>query len=353
MIYLKIRIKENVMKISPRCNEYKLWDSKIMMRLDNEKNLWIKDFYKSIGNALFLAEQEDDTSLRQGFVLLDNLVERFLKYYLIKIKNIDKSRLTKFPIIVEIAKEKIRGAKILLDRINSYHTQRNSLYHKEIFQAISKETFISYLQDVYALCEKINFIKETPKKILENSNEIIGKIISKRITEEFDSRLYNQRRFVDYLIKDTFRIPPGDYEGDIFLGCVPSSTKDGFDAFRTLLLGMLNREDSETKKVRVLELIDSNVEEPFHSYLLSYYESSTWYCIIDCFWSRNFGEGKRHPIPEIRKIINENIEYIDYEVKMSNRKLLSGIFDPLYAPSRDRVEYKDCFLKTSYYHPNK
>ena len=321
-----------------------------MMRLDVEKNLWIKDFYKSVGNALFLAEQEDDTSLRQAFVLLDNIVERFLKYFLIKIRKVNKNKLINFYKVIEIAKEEIKGAKRLLTRIFAYHTQRNSLYHEEVFQAISKETFISYLQDGYTLCEKVNFINGTPTKILEKSNEIIGKIISKRLYEEFTSRFENKQR-LENMIKDTFKIPPGIYEGDIFLGCVPSSTKDGHDAFRTLLIGMLNREDTVTKKVRVLEFIDSNVEEPFHSFLLSHSESATWYCIIDCFWSHNFGDGKRNPIPKIRDLINENIGQIDYKVKMTNRKLLSGVFDPFYAPSRDRVEYKECYLKTSYYQP--
>ena len=52
-----------------------------------EKRAWVNDFYKSIGYSLFLSKQENDTSLRQGYILLDNVVEQFLKSYL---RNVEK-----------------------------------------------------------------------------------------------------------------------------------------------------------------------------------------------------------------------------------------------------------------------
>ncbi|NHK31299.1 MAG: hypothetical protein FK730_08100 [Asgard group archaeon] len=188
--------------------------------------------------------------------------------------------------------------------------------------------------------------KSKDHRLLEYYKHVFYRCIQHKDLEDNKQRLEN-------IIKDAFGITPGIYEGDIFLACVLRSTKDGYDAFRTLLLGMLNREETSNKKARVLEIIDSNFKEPFHSFLLSHVESSTWYCIYDCFWSHDWGEGLRHPIIEIRQLIKDNIDQIDYKEKRMLRGYLEGMFDPFYTESYEQIEYNKCYLKKSYYKPKK
>ena len=119
--------------------------------MEKEKRAWVKDFYKSVGYALFLARQKNDTSLRQGYILLDNVVEQFLKSYLITIKKkkFEQTDKNNFPPLIETAIENIKNSNEILSRIHEYHRTINKLFHSSVYLSISKQRFLDYLDDVF------------------------------------------------------------------------------------------------------------------------------------------------------------------------------------------------------------
>lgn len=247
--------------------------------IEEEKRAWVRDFYRAVGYALFLARQENDTSLRQGYILLDNVVEQFLKSYLRNIKKVSFERdKVNFDALISIAREKIENPNDALDRILECHKTRNNLYHSSVYLSISKERFLDYLDDVFSLCKLIGFA-EVSDIVSEEYNKIIQSVLTNRNEERFKSL-----RRIEDLLKDNFGITPGIYQGDILLGCVSGDTNDSaFNCMQLILFGILGMEDVKGKKARVLEVIEANEENADHSFFISYAHQYTWYCFYDCF----------------------------------------------------------------------
>ena len=88
-------------------------------------------------------------------------------------------------------------------------------------------------------------------------------------------------------------------------------------------------EEVNSYKTRVLELIESNEEVAYHSFFISYADSSTWYCFYNCFWSK-WGEGKDDNIQRIRKIIKQYKNKIDYKTDYRPKRFLKYVFDSFY-----------------------
>ncbi len=296
--------------------------------MEEEKRAWVNDFYRAVGYALFLAKQENDTSLRQGYILLDNAVEQFLKSYLRIIKDVnfekDKVHLDK---LIKIAKKNIENSSDILDRVIECHNTRNNLYHSPVYLSISKSSFSDYLSDVFSLGKLTGFAN-----ISDIVSEEFDKIIQKMF-DKMDEERSNSLRQIGDLLKDNFGITPGIYQGDIFLGSASGDSNSAFDGIKTLLFGIFGREEVNGKKARVLEVIESNEENPFHSFFISYVGSSTWYCFYNCFWSK-WGEGEGYWIQRVREVIKQNEDKIDYKIDYIGKGYFQGAFDPFFTGER-------------------
>ena len=87
---------------------------------------------------------------------------------------------------------------------------------------------------------------------------------------------------------------------------------------------------------KLLEVIDTNEENAFHTFLLSHQESSVW---------SKFGKGDDIYIKEIRELIDKNKDKIDYKQIFLNKKILKGFFDPLFTSVDDSRAY---YIKYNY-----
>ena len=297
--------------------------------MEEEKRAWVKDFYRAVGYALFLAKQENDTSLRQGYILLDNAVEQFLKSYLRIIKNIKKFERDKvhFDDIIKIARNNIENSTDILDRIIEFHETRNNLYHSSVYLSISKSRFLDYLDNVFSLCKLMEFA-DIPGIVYDEHAKIINKVFDK-----MDEKRYTSLRRIEDLLKDTFGITPGIYQGDILLGSASGYSNSAFDGIKTLLFGMLGRGEVDGKEARILEVTESNEENSYHTFFISYVDSSTWYCFYDCFWSK-WGEGEDYWIKRIREVIKQNEDKIDYKIDYIGKGYFQGAFDSFFTGER-------------------
>lgn len=296
--------------------------------MKEEKRAWVKDFYRAVGYALFLAKQENDTSLRQGYILLDNVVEQFLKSHLRNVVKITFERdKINFDILISMARKNIENSNDILDRIIECHKTRNNLYHSSVYLSISKSRFLDYLDDVFSLCKLIGFANISDI-VSEEFNKIIQNVFDKRNEERFKSL-----RRIEDLLKDNFGITPGIYQGDILLGSVPGYSHPAIDDIKSLLFGIFEREEVDGKKARVLEVIEANEENASHSFFISYVCSCTWYCFYNCFWSK-WGEGEDRWIQRIRKLIKQNEDKIDYKIDYIRKGYFQGAFDSLFTGER-------------------
>ena len=296
--------------------------------MEEEKRAWVKNFYRAVGYALFLAKQENDTSLRQGYILLDNALEQFLKSYLriiVKIK-FERDKIN-FGEVISMARKNIENSNDILDRIVGCHETRNNLYHSSVYLSISKSRFLDYLDDVFSLCKLIGFANIS-NIVSEEFNKIIQKVFDKRNEER-----YNSLRRIEDLLKDNFGITPGIYQGDILLGSIPGYSHPAMDGIKSLLFGIFGREEVDGKKARVLEVIEANEENAFHSFFISYAGSSTWHCFYNCFWSK-WGEGEDMEIQQIRERIKQNEDKIDYKIDYIRKRYFQGAFDPYFTGER-------------------
>jgi len=289
-----------------------------------EKRAWVNDFYRSIGYSLFLARQENDTSLRQSYILLDNVVEQFLKSYLkndVKIK-FERDKLY-FDNLISMAIDNIENSNEILERILEYHKTRNKLYHSSVYLSISKSRFLDYLDDVFLLCKLMGF---------ENISDIISEEFSKimqQLSNDRTEKRYQSLKQIGDQLKDNFGITPGNYQGDILLGNIPGDSFGAIDATKTLFYGIFGREEVNGKKARVLEIIEANEENAFHSFFISHANSVTWYCLYNCFWSK-WGEGEKRDIQQIRELIRQNEDKIDYKVDYIRKGFFQNAFDSYF-----------------------
>lgn len=289
-----------------------------------ENRAWVNDFYRSIGYSLFLAKQENDTSLRQSYILLDNVVEQFLKSYLQNVVMIKSERdKIYFDSLISKAKDNIENSNEILERILEYHKTRNKLYHSSVYLSISKTRFLDYLDDVFSLCKVMGF---------ENVSDIISEEFSKIMQQLSNNRTekrYQALRQIEDKLKDNFGITPGIYQGDILLGNIPGDSFGAIDAIKTFFYGIFGREEVNGKKARVLEIIEANEENAFHSFFISYANSITWYCLYNCYWSK-WGKGERRDIQEIRELIRQNEDKIDYKVDYIRKGFFQNAFDSYF-----------------------
>jgi hypothetical protein len=292
--------------------------------MEEEKRAWVNNFYRAAGYALFLAKQENDTSLRQGYILLDNAVEQFLKSYLRIVVKISFERdKIYFDEVIKIARKNIENSTDILDRIIEFHNTRNKLYHSSIYLSISKSRFLDYLDDVFSLCKLIGFA-DISDIVSNEFTKIIQKVFDKQ-----DEKRYTSLRRIEDMLKNNFGITPEIYEGDIFLCSVPDDWSSAIDGIESILFGVLGRKEVDGKKARVLEVIDANSEYADHSFFISYANSSAWYCFYDCIRSKG-GEDNDVRIQEIRELIKQNEDNIEYRKDYKRKKYFHDAFDPFF-----------------------
>jgi hypothetical protein len=177
---------------------------------DSYKYSWLGEFYEAVGYAMFLAYLEQDSSLRQAYILLDNSVEQFIKMNL-NSKLAKKKEYYQFYELISDAKQSNEEVSIVLDRVFEYHETRNILYHKSIYVTISKKRFKEYLNDVITLCDTLGF--SDSKNILDKEfNRVINITYSIKL-----DKIYTYKNDLENQIKDNFGIAPGTYQGDIII----------------------------------------------------------------------------------------------------------------------------------------
>ncbi len=273
---------------------------------------------------MFLARQDNDTSLRQSYILLDNVLEQFLKSYL---QNVVKVKLVRdkiyFDELISTAIDKIENSNEILERILECHKTRNNLYHSSVYLSISKKRFLDYLDDIFSLCKLMGF-----ENISDSISEDFNKIMQKIFDERAEKRFHSLKQVGDTL-KDNFGITPGNYQGDILLGSVPGDSVGAIDSIKTLFGGIFGREEVDGKKARVLEIIEANEENAFHSFFISYTGSITWFCFYNCFWSK-WGKGEKRDIQQIRELIKQHEDTIDYKVDYIRKGFFQNAFDSYF-----------------------
>lgn len=301
------------------------WNSVIHKFKDNkrEKRAWVRELINSIGNATLLSRYPDNTSLRQAFILLDNSIEQFMKSYLKYVKNEKIQTGIKFYDVIVLMKKRTRGTKNLLDRVLEYHETRNNLYHPPQYMTIAPDRFNDYIEEAIELGKRT--LRYDISNFVENaSQEFIGRI---RETD-INKRLRVDGQIQD-MIRDEFRITPGEYVGDIILGCHSGNFYSATESFNIILQGCLQKEAIKGKKIRILELVDSNEENAFHTFFISYIGGKIWYCFYRCVWSK-WGEGNRLPVKNFKEQIERYKKVIIYKKVVALKECFFGAFDPVH-----------------------
>lgn len=290
------------------------------------QEIWIKEFYEGIGNAIFLSEQESDTSLRQGYLLLDQSLERFLLNYLKHVKKVDLIATTRNPTkplkdipvlfddILSALNDTLAedGAKEILYRIDSYtHEIRNELQHRITFTV--KIRFDEYLKDIISLCEYMDF--DIEHKIMEEKNNITKNILYKK-SEEMEEEKDRRLNIIGESLNSYFEIMHGSYEPNIVL----IGIEDTCAANTNLVAIILGSFSINTKKSRVLELVVDEDKRLSHTFLISYTDSSVWYCFYKCYWSKQ-GEEKAITIKNLRNFLEQQKDKIIYEQHYTGNNL--------------------------------
>ena len=320
-----------------------------------KKRSWMIDFYRAIAHAKFFAELKSDTSLRLGYVLLDNAVEQLLKSYLnsknkLKKKNnifylqkkdennnIELKKINFFNLI-EGVKQEIKDSDNILDRIlREHHERRNILYHSSSYLSISKEKFEYYLDDIFSLSELLkiddafNKVSEEFKKVIQNgfdkiylTSDILSKKCDERIKENIKKK--EKEKFKAYmeigsLIKNEFELPE-DRPANIFLASPPGITNSAIEGMNIILSGALNTQ----KQAKILETIDG--KSSLHSFFISPGQSNLWYCFYNCFWSEN-------GMSLIKKEFSKGVIENRYEGQMEFQN-----FKKLYENNKDKIDYR-------------
>lgn len=307
-----------------------------------EERLWIEEFYKCVGNSLFLANQGDDTSFRQSYIIIDNSVEQFLKNYVINIKkkteyDIKKRKQTGnknvvefIDIINESKDQNNQNICDILDRVFQYHEARNNLYHSPQQLSVHKKMFSNYLNDMISFCELIG---------ITNSKNFIGKsyhlIFDNIFRKNMEMRSKSLRKIED-LLNEVFQIMPGKYFVDIMLGSPSGDSQGAMDAIKLISLGSFGMGDG--RNTRILELIDNDEEDAFHTFFVSYIGSNIWYCFYRCFWSK-WGKGDDYYLSKIRKFIDMHKDKIDHKIEPRSKRNISFdmAFDPMFVGDNEHI----------------
>lgn len=274
-----------------------------------------KEFFKSVGYSMFLASQNDETSLRQAYIMLDNSVEHLL-VGLLK----DKKEYFKFHEILNDVNTMFPDLNDLPERLSQCHNVRNILYHKSSLVTVSLNRFKEYLNVVITLCEKTG--------LTENSNVLLNeyKSIISKFFDRFNSKVYDNKQIVIDIIKDNFQLSPGKYHVDLMLGSPCGYSYPAIENIETLISGIVHARGKD-KKGMILELIEANEENASHSFFISRKETGSWFCFINCFWSK-WGEGDRSDIKYLRELFESNDNHLIYRQDFVRKGLLEIVFDP-------------------------
>ncbi len=294
----------------------------------NQDRLWIEDLYKSIGNIIILAENNDDTSLRQSFVLLDNVVERTLRSYLETIIGIPvKNR--SFENIIKMCKKQKQFKKIknMFDKLLEYHEIRNRLYHSPKFHSVSRNILIKYVNDIVTIYTKMG-LSNCKDDFLKNSNNVLDEVFHREESKRKELIIE-----IEILIKNKFIISPEIYEGDLLLGCAPFNFIKAYDNILNLVMGISERDVGEKKKIRILEIKKITDNMVYHSYLLSYYDSCTWFCFPEIISYRK-NQIAKFELDLLKILLEKYKKNIDYRTAKSHL-IIANAFDSLYTNIRN------------------
>jgi len=289
------------------------------------KPIWLEEYIKSVANTICLKEKGDSTSIRQAFILLDNSFEQYMTEYVNTGKKPnDRKEFDNYHKLLNAFKKEVKISEALYKRLMEFHDVRNSMYHKKNYLVISHEWFDEYLEIV--LNNSHYKAKELRDLIYVCYNSKIKCKIN-RIEKDYIKNRRREREFVNKSIKDIivqeFSMVGNKYIGELLLGENPGATLRNFEEIKSVIEGYVKICNS---KIYVLELIDSNTENPFHSFIISKEDSHNWKCFVDSFWSRE-GDGNDRWIRKIRNLINKNSKRVIYKRSYIREGLLSKRFD--------------------------
>lgn len=285
---------------------------------DNEEYpTWVLDLCKSIGISMFVASQQNDTSQRQAYILIDNALELFLNNYL----NYNKLKRNKnnnsFDIILDDIQNVLNVPTWLINNISENHKTRNIIYHKSSIVSVSLIRIIEYMDQIYKLGEIIGYpdLKGIVFREYESS-------VRNLLNKQSDSRYFYKQR-IEEEIKENFELPANEFHGDIMLVSPIGISLTAVENFKTVFHGMNNNYND---KVRILELVEGNQKVAYHSFFISNKESNTWYCFIDSMWS-HFGEGNNYEINLINEFLNDYRGTYIYKKSYIRKGMLLKAFD--------------------------
>lgn len=272
------------------------------------KPIWLEEYVKSVTYSVILAEYEDDTSRRQAFILLDNAFEQYMRESIKSVigkknKNINNSF---FHLLKEYSSIN-KLSKLEFDRVMEFHNIRNEIYHNTNYLFVSESRYYEYL----SLIEKLS--KHEGEQL---TNEFYTEL--SRVKKE--SRRKNRKKIIDkkqstiHLIKDIV-IEKFDFRGNDYVGDFMLSSPIGISHLVTSEIQLLTQGyvKSTNDKIRLLEIIESNTENAFHSFFLNIESSEIWKCYIDSVWSK-YGNGEDHYIKQIRSLTEEFGDRIQHKV---------------------------------------
>jgi len=112
------------------------------------------------------------------------------------------------------------------------------------------------------------------------------------------------------IIIDEFNLKGNDYVGDFMLSAPVGISHITTSEIQLLIKGYVHATDD---KIRLLEIIESDSENSFHSFFLNTESSSIWKCYIDSVWSKD-GDGDDRYINRIRKLVEKHSDRVEHRI---------------------------------------
>lgn len=288
------------------------------------KPIWVEEYIKSIAYSIVIKGFDSGTPIRQAFILLDNSFEQYMNECVQDKK--ERVMYRQYKKLLESFSMKVSLDLLDYNRILEYHEIRNAMYHRNNYFIMANERFEEYLKIIikYSVFNEQSLEGDIYAERDKIVSELNNKIYSEKIKKRHDNKLRVDSIIKEILIKE-FDFRGNQYIGELLLGEYPGVNITNLEEIEFLIEGYVKTTDD---KIYFLELIDSNCENPYHSFLISRENSDNWKCFYDSFWSKT-GDGNSYYVKKIRLIANRYPERVIYKTTFIRGGLLRSRFEEL------------------------
>lgn len=279
--------------------------------------IWVEEYIKSLAVSKMLLE----ISNRQAFILLDNSFEQYMFLYMVNIKN---KKIDNHPGLLSAYSDINAIEEGDRRRIRDYHKVRNDFYHRSNSYEISVDRYDEY----FDLVKKYSLFENDT--IVDQVDDVVDSIMSKRNENVYRYMIEKKkmpRNSVEIQLKDAiideFNLRGNYYLKGFLLSEYPGVNQTNREEIISTLNGYIKSFDDD---VYLLEVIESNSENAFHSFFIGRENNATWKCFINSFWSK-YGKGKCRDLEWINQFAKDNEDRVIHRCTWFPQNRMNELFD--------------------------